>query len=1379
MRKGKILIFLVLLVSSKAFTANEEFVFKQIVAANELSQAWVTTIIQDHLGFMWFGTTDGLYRYDGYEFKVYRSMAGDQSTLIGNNISTIFIDKNGFIWIATTKGLCLYNRDRDCFIQKDNWPKIHISDIAEDTKGRLYLGSYVGFYRFTPEKENFEYYIDSYQSSEIYNGNQTFYFTRSGSLLMNGDDGLYRFNEADNMIKPIFHGNNFVGYEMTAITEDHSGNLWIGFRDYGLFYVKKENLSSPIRLNLPANHFLNTGTVLSIIESTDSTLWIGTENNGLVLMNLKKFYHSPQEIVQITGRISDPNTLSNNSIYALHEDVQKNIWIGTYSGLNFYNTANNNFHHQRYIAEDEGSLNNNIVNCFYEYNDQIWIATEKGINILNRKDGSYSYLTHKSNNPNSLSTNAIWALAKDDEDNFWIGTWAGGLNKYNPQNGRFTHFNHIENDPNSISSNNIFSIFIDKSGLLWIGTMGGGLNKYDPKTNKFTNYVHDNNDSSTISNDWVRQVYIDSKNRMWISTYTSLDIFKTTTGTFKHFYYNINNPDGISDIGAISILEDSKKHLWFGTESGLNLFNESDSSFIKYQVRDGLPGNTIHSILEDENGNIWTSTDMGISKFVNGSSLPKSPEFVNFDVRDGLQGNRFNSRSALETKDGCLFFGGKNGFNRFYPDQIAQNKYMPPIVITSLKVSNNEISPANDPSVLNKHISIADHFRLKYKQSVFSISFAALNYLIPEKNQYSYMLEGFEKTWNNVGSNRTATYTNLDPGEYIFKVKACNNSGIWNDPGVSLRITILPPWYRTIWAYLLYMMIIAGIVLLYRRLVIQRTQLQHQLELKNLEKEKLNQISQIKTRFFTNISHEFRTPLSLIISPVENLLSDISLKSKELEQLSIIQKNSRRLLRLINQLMDISKIESDHLKLKVEKADIVQYIGEIISLFRYLATQNKIDFTFKTNRESFICFFDTDKIEKICYNLIANAFKYTPQKGKVSVILEILNEPGEKEFNGHICIRVKDNGIGISKEDQDKIFEQFYRADSNHNNILGSGIGLSLVQGLINVYRGKIKVVSEPEKGSEFIIYLPFEEKYFNSAEISRSDEKPRTVTMDIYDLEQYVEKKDELLQPAGVIDNDEDKTVILIVEDNDELRAHLTDKFSSLYQVYSASNGSEALSMVHTHFPEIIISDIKMPVMDGLELCKRLKSDESTSHIPVILLTAKAGNEDRYEGASVGADAYITKPFDTKVLIATVKNLIETRRQLREKYKRSLVIGPSDIEIASVDEKFIVKAIAVVEKFISDPDFSVDIFSREVGMSRSHLHRKLVGLTGFSPSGFIRTIRMKRAAKLLTKGKLTVSEILFEVGIKSRSYFTKSFKEQFGVVPTEYADNFEEEKTE
>jgi signal transduction histidine kinase/CheY-like chemotaxis protein/AraC-like DNA-binding protein len=582
---------------------------------------------------------------------------------------------------------------------------------------------------------------------------------------------------------------------------------------------------------------------------------------------------------------------------------------------------------------------------------------------------------------------------------------------------------------------------------------------------------------------------------------------------------------------------------------------------------------------------------------------------------------------------------------------------------------------------------------------------------------------------------------------------------------------ILPPWYRTFWAYAGYFTIILLLILIFRHLIVIRTQLKHELLLQLVEKDKLDQVNKMKTRFFTNISHEFRTPLTLIIGPLESLLSDINLKPAINRQLNSIQKNARRLLRLINQLLDISEIEADHLKLKVRKGDVVVFIKEIASLFRWLAGQKKIDYTIISNVNNFIGYFDSDKIEKICYNLIANAFKFTAPEGRVTFNIEVIGQANTK-YSGYIKIQINDSGIGINEADKEKIFEHFYRTEKSETlSKDGSGIGLALVRGLVNVYRGEIDLKSIEGKGTEFTLYLPVDKTLFKSAEINELPIGEIPPTIDIYDLEQgfteagFTDNKRELLKDA-----DESSPLILLVEDHQELRIHMAEQFSVSYRILEAANGKEALTQSLEYIPDLIISDIRMPVMDGIELCSQLKKDEKTSHIPIILLTAKVSDEDRLKGLNTGADAYITKPFESKVLIATVKNLIESRRKLKEKYSRSLLIEPDGITITSVDEKFLKRAIAIVEKNISNPDYSVETYSKDIGMSRSHLHRKFVGLTGHSPSAFIRTLRMKRAAQLLTKGQLTVSEILFEVGIKSRSYFTKSFKEQFGDSPTDFA---------
>jgi signal transduction histidine kinase/AraC-like DNA-binding protein len=645
--------------------------------------------------------------------------------------------------------------------------------------------------------------------------------------------------------------------------------------------------------------------------------------------------------------------------------------------------------------------------------------------------------------------------------------------------------------------------------------------------------------------------------------------------------------------------------------------------------------------------------------------------------------------------------------------------------------------------------------------------------MIPEKIQYAYMLEGFEEEWNYVGNNHSVTYTNLDPGKYIFKVKSSNSSGLWLGKEQSLGIIILPPWYRTFWAYSVYFILLLLGILLFRRSVVARTTLQHKLALKETEKEKLDELHKMKTRFFTNISHEFRTPLTLIINPLENLLSDINILPAMKQQLSIIQVNARRLLRLINQLLDISKIENDHLDLKVSNGDIVYFIRDISTLFRWPASQRNIDIVFSSERDTFNGYFDGDKIEKICYNLISNALKYTPEGGRIVIEVIVGNEMNGIP-NGFISLSIKDSGVGISKEEQTRIFEHFYRSDKIKNlDKSGFGIGLAIVYGLVKACHGTIEIDSREGIGTEFNITLPVSEENFNEDEIECIEKDEKAISLDVYDLEHgtnlFTDKNfgDEVV----ITDKQDKKKNLLLVEDDKDLRSHLKSQFSE-YRIIEAENGKQALESIIEFTPDLIISDIRMPEMDGLELCKRIKEDENTSHIPFILLTAKATVKDECEGLSYGADAYITKPFDTKILQTTVDNLIESRSQLKEKYSKSIALEPSDISITSVDEKFLNKAIAIAEAHIADPDYSVDMFSKEIGMSRSHLHRKFVGLTGLSPSGFIRTLRMKRAAQLLIKGQLTVSEILYEVGIKSRSYFIKSFKEQFGMSPTDFAES-------
>jgi signal transduction histidine kinase/ligand-binding sensor domain-containing protein/AraC-like DNA-binding protein len=1374
--RNRLWVFIWLFVQATHPYVSAQISFTTIETGNELTQAWITSVEQDFIGFIWIGTSDGLYRYDGYEFETYLSQPGNYNTLTGNNITAIFEDQKQNLWVATTKGLCVYDRNRDIFYHKHNWSGENFTSIAGAGNGDLYIGSFSGLFRFSAKDDSLYQYRKFSATSDTINEFQAVYISKKNEVFVSSPMGLMSFDVTTEQLKHRYSLNNIPANSILNITEDYKGTLWVSTRDHGLLYLNSGNNFVPHTLSDRPDHVLAVGSVLSLLQSKDSVLWIGTENNGLILLDLKKFYEGKITFSQITNSKTEKH-LTNHSIYSLFQDRHGSIWIGTYSGLNFYNPINSNFQHYR-AGDRNTDLNNEIVNAFFEDGDLIWIATEGGVNILDSRTHTYSYLTHDPRLQNSISSNAVWAITKDKQGNFWFGTWAGGLNKYDPDGKRFTRF-YATGEPGALSSNNIFSIVEDDNRNLWIGTMGGGLNKYDPLKGKFTLYQHDPIDSSTISNNWVQQVFIDKSQRMWVSTYNSVDLMHRESSSFHHFFSDEDNLSGISDNGALVIFQDSKDNIWFGTETGLNLFHPADSTFTLFNTDDGLPGNAIMAIREDDKGNLWLSTSNGISKFVDGINQPREIVFKNFDVRDGLQGNRFNRRSSLKTRKGKIMFGGKNGFTSFDPERILSDSIKPRIIITQFLISNKtEAVPGMKDILLENNISLAKKIKIQYRNSVFTIKYAALNFITPEKNQYRYRLEGFEEEWNSVGNQRSATYTNLDPGEYTFRVIASNSNEIWNMEGAAIMIEILPPWYRTSLAYFAYFLLISSIVLLFRRFVVIRTRLQQQLAIQNLEREKLGQVNQMKTRFFTNISHEFRTPLTLIISPLESLLSDINLKPGISAQLTIIQKNARRLLRLINQLLDISEIEADHLKLKVSQGDIVDYIREIASIFRWPANQRNLKYAFKSEIGSLNCYFDGDKLEKIFYNLISNAFKYTPDKGTIGVYLTVVNEPVE-QYGKYIEVAVSDSGVGIRHEEQEKIFEHFYRSEDIENlNQGGSGIGLGLVKGLVNVYRGGIRVRNKKEGGTEFIVRLPVDKDLFNPHEMDISGNEHAPVTLDLYDVEQgLVSDQVQKEEVNHTKETDLSKFLLLIVEDNAELRNHLVSYFSETYKVLEAEDGRVALDLAIEISPDLIISDIRMPEMDGIELCKILKTNRNTSHIPIILLTAKATAGDRFEGVSMGADAYITKPFDIKLLQATAMNLITVRLNMKEKFTRSVVIEPSEIAITSIDEKFLQKAIAIVEKNIANPDYSVDTFSKDIGMSRSHLHRKFVGLTGHSPSGFIRTLRMKRASQLLTKGQLTVSEILFEVGIKSRSYFTKSFKEQFGMSPTEYVANYIKEK--
>jgi signal transduction histidine kinase/ligand-binding sensor domain-containing protein/DNA-binding response OmpR family regulator len=1248
-----------------------------------------------------------------------------------------------------------------------------------------------------------------------------------------------------------YNSNSLSHDDITSIVQDNSGRIWIGtVNGLNKFDLQKDKITrylyQPGILNT-----LTANRINALCLTNSGEIWIGTHGDGLYNFNLKteKFMHYVHDS-------NNPNSLSDNVILSIYEDRSGMIWVGTFvGGINRINPNQKKFSHSHHDPENPKSISYNMITSIFEDTSGVlWIGTDGGgLNKINTGDLDISTprWTHYKNNPynpNSISGDKILSIYQDRMGDMWVGTAEGGLNKFlhssNEKSSAFIHYKHFPGNPRSLSTDEVTCIYEDISNQFWIGT-GRGLNKFNRQTETFISYHSDPNNPKSLSNDGITCIYEDRKANMWVGTENGLNKFDRQTETFSRYIYDPENPISRIYNEITSIYEDKSGILWVGSATGLNRFDQKNDVFLRYTKKDGLPDNVICGILEDDDKNLWLSTKNGLSKF----SL-RTGKFRNFDRHDGLQSNEFNDGAYCKTNSGHLIFGGVNGLSYFYPKEKRDNPHRPPIVITDFQISN--ISVPIGGQFIKKSISETKEIQLSYEERVFSFEFAALDFQIPEKNQYAYMLEGFDREWIYTDATRRfATYTNLDPGEYIFKVKGSNNQGLWNETGTSINITITPPWWLTNWAYAVYFILVVITLYALRTYDQKRQNLKLELELEHLHTKKLEEIDRMKSRFFANISHEFRTPLTLILGPIERMISG-ELQENLHEQYKLIRRNGKRLLQLINQLLDLSKLESDKLKLKTRATDIIHMINGLVQAFESLAAQKNITLNFKSEIDSQEIYLDVDKFEKIINNLLFNAFKFTPENGNIEILVctgeafpgNFQNNPQTFDQNASplhsspqqskiIEIFITNTGPGIPKDKIDKIFDRFYQVDDSYTkDDEGTGIGLALTKELVELHHGTIDVHctnadKQPPNSpfsmgdlfcTTFTVSLPFGKDHLKPEEIveeleagDRSEQsgdpdmsgRPETgkpISQDsipeadtryqIPDTEKHISNPESRIphlkssiehrasssipHPVSRIPYPESR--ILLVEDNADLRHYIRSNMDGQYRFSEAENGEEGFKKAKKDIPDLIISDVMMPKMDGFEFCANIKTDERTSHIPVILMTARAEQEDKLEGLETGADDYITKPFDNKELLIRVKNLIEQRRKMRERFTRESSLIIDKIAHTSTDEKFVNRVINIISQHISEANFNVESLTEEIGMSRMHLHRKILGLFGQTPGVFLRTIRLKRGAELLKEKSGNISEISYEVGFDNPSYFGLCFRRQFGLSPSDYCKKSSEQ---
>jgi signal transduction histidine kinase/ligand-binding sensor domain-containing protein/AraC-like DNA-binding protein/AmiR/NasT family two-component response regulator len=1341
--------------------------FQHINKSNGLSHNFTRSIIRDFEGYMWFGTADGLNRYDGYTMRVYKKDAMINS-LSSSDILRLFEDSKHNLWVGTGAGLNLYNRDKDVFERYATLQNEFINAIYEDRKHALWVSTKKGLYQFNETKKAFEAFDLGTQVNVL------------------------------------------------ELLEDSRGRFWIGLSD-GLALLDRTQHS------LQRFEEVNVKVVSAILEDTDKDIWIGSKGSGLL-----KWEGRSKRFIQYEDVLKQSDFFAGNFILALHEDAQKNILIGTQNGgLYIYDPHRNKF--ERYVNNpyNEESLGFNSVGSIYvDRDDNVWLGLLTGVDLVKRN--KFKHIRPEAFNVNGLSSKNILSFCEDHRGNIFIGTDGGGLELYNSATGIFKHYKHSDKDKNSVATNAITCVYEDHAKNIWVGTWGGGLDMFDQKKNRFIHFNHAQSDASSIQDGNVIKIYEDHLNNLWIGTGKGIDCFDRDAKKFVHyngagavlnsypgdlmedragnfwvgaydglcildrnskkvlkeFKHNDHDVSSISNNIVHTLFEDGKGNLWIGTGDGLNCYQPGTGKFKSYHEEDGLPNDVIYGILEDKNGYLWLTTANGVSRFD-----PNKIVFKNYNVDDGLQGMEFRHNAFCELKNGEMLFGGDNGFNIFNPIEIKDNFIVPPVVLTDFKIFNKSVLIGAKDSPLEKQISQTHDLKLSYKNSVISFEFAAIAVSASSGIQYAYKLDGFEDEWNYVGNKREATYTSLDPGNYTFRVIASNNDGIWNREGVALRLTIVPPVWETWWFRSICVLMFAALIHVFVRIRINRYKRQKKvLELiverktreivnKNYSLEAINhelsqqkeeilemslkvkEADERKLNFFKNISHEFRTPLTLILGPLRTLI-ERSDNATTTNGLNVVYRNAQRLLFLLNELMDFYKLDNNEMKLHVSKCDIIKFFSEIVYSFEELAAQKEIELSFLPSLPHYETWLDTQKVEIILYNLVSNAFKFTHEGGSIKLKL-LVSEDG-----GKIEMAVEDNGIGIDEDKIKNIFNRYYQIDAPNGQYQGTGIGLAHTRELVELMEGNITVISKQGKGTAFIINLPIitDAKVKNNGKIVMFNDSAIAINKDLFSALNSIEKPKDFVHQ-----DDRPLPEILVIDDNEDIRLYIEVCLEDKFRVIQAENGKDGLAILNERHPTLVICDVMMPVLNGFEFCAAVKKHIETSHIPVVLLTAKANSESQVEGFQIGADDYLTKPFTKELLVSRVENLVKNREQLRSVYKTKIDFEPREVSVTSADESFLLNALEIIEKYIDDSNFGAEELVRELGISRSVVHRKFKELTDLATGEFIKTTRLKRACQLLKERKHRISEVCYMVGFSDPHYFRKSFKNLYGVSPSHY----------
>ncbi|UCG27695.1 MAG: response regulator [Bacteroidales bacterium] len=1434
--------------------------FEYLGTRDGLSQNFVLSMYCDHMGFMWFGTFNGLNRYDGYNFEIYKSEPGKSNVLSHNRIISIWEDERLFLWIKTNDGYYHYlNRKDDKFytfpdylnsseeknsiitckyqFSKDEiWlgsdkagaylltydslhnrytsrqfisrgigaiTNNHVNFILSDNSENIWIGTQNGLNQLSHKEwisseAGFQhYFVDVGFSCYTFANREVWMGTRQNGIIIYDPDhrkfisppeslSVFRAKEitalhtgryghiiigtaTDAMYiyepveQKIVHFD-LHGKQVKFLYEDYLGNIWVNTENFGVTIIDPVSGTE--------KYFVLTQEEIQPLvdderqffyEDRRKNLWIGLHGGGLALYDRDR-----EDFIFFRNDPKDPKTISSNFVHCIAEDRSGMLWVGTgqfNGGINKIIPGNPSFR-QIIPAPVIHDISDNVVRCTFEdRNGYVWLATKSGKIYI--YDSFFTLAVVLDNLPlvdKELPGYNVYSIMQDQEGYIWLGSKGGGLSvSTKPVGGHpddyqkltFHAYRHNPLNSNSLSSDMIYSVIQDQHKRVWIGTYGGGVNLVASRNPAELICRRINKTNSNLSSDDVRQIFEDSNGDIWIASNFGLNLLMETSSDsalFRVFNYDPLNNSGLSYNDVIHLFEDSGKRLWIGTYGGgVNLLQKIDDTqvhFKHFNQVSGLSNDAVFGILEDDDEFLWFSTEKGISRFD-----PLEEKFEIFNEHDGLISTNFNENTCFKTQNGQLIFGSMNGALLISPRKISnKSHFSPPLVLTKFQLFNKDIDIHAEDSPIKTTIETTDNITLKYWQSSFSIEYSALNYFDPGKNEYSFILQNFDESWNNVKNQRKATYTNLPPGHYVFQVKATDSEGLWSDDTIkSLNINILPPWWKTKLAYVIYFMTFVLIGESGRRIFTKYHRLRNDLRVER-------KVSDIKLKFFTNISHEIRTPLTLILGPLEDIRNRENLPGVFRKSVDIMYRNGNRMLRLINQLLDFRKIQNNKMKIRVKKVDLPEFIGSICSNFEYLAFQKNIQFNCDVGEVAQEVWIDTSKIDSVLFNILSNAFKFTPSGKSVTVSLNVNRELEYAD------VSVGDEGPGIPDEKINLLFDRYTSLSTDSKYLSSTGIGLSLSKELIEMHSGKILVNSKIGEGSEFILRLPLGNKHFKPEEIEIRE--VQQVDTGRYEIDIDLDSEPADIAPKDVTAH---SPTILVVEDNPEVRSYIVDALSSFYNVVDAENGEDGLTITCAIHPDIIITDIMMPVMDGIEMTRKIKENFDTSHIPVVMLTAKSNLDDQIEGIDSGAEAYILKPFNAKFLLTVVRNLIKQRIKILEKYSRKESVKPGEIKITSRDEKFLKKIIRLIEENYSDSSLNVEKLVHISDVSRTVFYNKIKGLTGLTPVEFLRQMRLNIAAQFLVSSDYNINEIAYMTGFNDVKYFRRCFKSYFGMSPGEY----------